>query len=101
MPEIKHHAFLFDATRCIDCRACMVACSVENNIPMNKTRIWVSGVGVNGEYPEPGARLDGVSLYALSNIRIVFRPARWEPSKNAPMARWFTTPRNALAAGIA
>ncbi len=51
MTEIKHKAYLFDATRCIDCRACMVACSVENNIEMDKTRIWVSGVGVTGEFP--------------------------------------------------
>ena len=51
MSEIKHHAFLFDATRCIDCRACMVACSVENNIEMDKTRIWVAGLGVTGEFP--------------------------------------------------
>lgn len=51
MSEIKHHAYIFDATRCIDCRACMVACSVENNIAMNKTRIWVAGVGLMGEYP--------------------------------------------------
>lgn len=51
MPEIKHKTFLFDATRCIDCRACMVACSVENKIPMNKARIWVAGVGLMGEYP--------------------------------------------------
>jgi formate dehydrogenase iron-sulfur subunit len=52
MIEIQHKAFLFDATRCIDCRACMVACSAENHIDMNKTRIWVSGVGVKGEFPE-------------------------------------------------
>ncbi len=52
MIEIKHKSMLFDATRCIDCRACMVACSAENNIPMNKTRIWVSGVGLIGEYPD-------------------------------------------------
>jgi len=51
MTEIKHKAFIFDATRCIDCRACMVACSVENNIPMNKTRIWVAGDGVIGKFP--------------------------------------------------
>jgi len=51
MTEIKHHAYLFDATRCIDCRACMVACSVENDIGMDKTRIWVAGLGVIGEYP--------------------------------------------------
>ncbi|MFH2040873.1 MAG: 4Fe-4S dicluster domain-containing protein [Chloroflexota bacterium] len=52
MSEIINHAFLFDATRCIDCRACMVACSVENNIPMNKTRIWVAGNGIKGEFPK-------------------------------------------------
>jgi formate dehydrogenase iron-sulfur subunit len=51
MSEIQHHTLLFDATRCIDCRACMVSCSVENNIPMNKTRIWVSGIGLKGDYP--------------------------------------------------
>jgi formate dehydrogenase iron-sulfur subunit len=45
-------AFLLDVTRCIDCRACMVACSVENSVPMDDTRIWVSGSGVFGVYPE-------------------------------------------------
>jgi Fe-S-cluster-containing dehydrogenase component len=52
MTEIKQKAYLFDATRCIDCRACMVACSVENNIEMDKTRIWVAGIGVKGKYPD-------------------------------------------------
>jgi Fe-S-cluster-containing dehydrogenase component len=51
MTDIAHKAFLFDASRCIDCRACMVACSVENQIPMNKTRIWVAGAGLKGEFP--------------------------------------------------
>jgi formate dehydrogenase iron-sulfur subunit len=51
MTDIKHKAFLFDATRCIDCRACMVACSVENKIEMDKTRIWVAGIGLKGEFP--------------------------------------------------
>jgi Fe-S-cluster-containing dehydrogenase component len=52
MTEIKHHAYLFDATRCIDCRACMVACSVENTIEMDKTRIWLAGLGVTGVFPD-------------------------------------------------
>ena len=51
MTDISHQAFLFDATRCIDCRACMVACSVENNIEYDKTRIWVAGRGIIGEFP--------------------------------------------------
>jgi formate dehydrogenase iron-sulfur subunit len=52
MTDIKHKAFLFDATRCIDCRACMVACSVENKIDIDKTRIWVAGIGLKGEFPK-------------------------------------------------
>jgi formate dehydrogenase iron-sulfur subunit len=52
MANIREHAYLFDATRCIDCRACMMACSVENNIDMDKTRIWVAGVGILGTYPD-------------------------------------------------
>lgn len=51
MSTIKQHAYLFDATRCIDCRACMIACSVENEVPVNDTYIWVSGEGILGEYP--------------------------------------------------
>ncbi len=52
MSEVKPHAYLFDATRCIDCRACMIACSVENNVPMNDSYIWLAGMGVMGTYPE-------------------------------------------------
>jgi len=52
MAPIQPQAFLFDATRCIDCRACMVACSAENNVPMDDTRVWVSGTGVTGTYPK-------------------------------------------------
>lgn len=45
------YGFLIDASRCIDCRACLVACSVENNVPMKNTRIWIHDTGVMGEYP--------------------------------------------------
>jgi Fe-S-cluster-containing dehydrogenase component len=48
---IKQHAYLFDATRCIDCRACMIACSVENQSPMGDSYIWLTGAGVLGTYP--------------------------------------------------
>ncbi len=51
MPTKNHYAFIIDAARCIDCRACLVACSVENNVPMNHTRIWVHDQGVQGSWP--------------------------------------------------
>jgi len=45
------YGFLIDASRCIDCRACLVACSVENNVPMTSTRIWIIDSGIIGEFP--------------------------------------------------
>jgi tetrathionate reductase subunit B len=52
MPQKNHYAFVIDVTRCIDCRACLVACSVENNVPMDHTRIWVHDQGVQGNWPD-------------------------------------------------
>jgi tetrathionate reductase subunit B len=52
MSNKNHYAFVIDVARCIDCRACLVACSVENNVPLDHTRIWVHDQGVQGEWPE-------------------------------------------------
>ncbi|HMK07667.1 MAG TPA: 4Fe-4S dicluster domain-containing protein [Anaerolineales bacterium] len=52
MSETTPLAILFDATRCIDCRACMVACSAENEVAMDDTRIWLTGAGVIGRFPQ-------------------------------------------------
>lgn len=46
------YGFLIDASRCIDCRACLVACSVENNVSMSNTRIWIKDTGLMGSFPE-------------------------------------------------
>lgn len=51
MATIKRYGFVIDVSRCIDCRACLVACSVENNVPMDHTRIWVHDLQVQGEFP--------------------------------------------------
>ncbi len=52
-PRTNHtHGFLIDASRCIDCRACLVACSVENNVPMDHTRIWIKDTDILGEFPD-------------------------------------------------
>ncbi len=44
--------FLIDASLCIDCRACLVACSVENDVPLAHTRIWINETGVQGQFPD-------------------------------------------------
>jgi len=51
MATIKKYGFVIDVARCIDCRACLVACSVENKVPEDHTRIWVHDLQVQGEFP--------------------------------------------------
>jgi tetrathionate reductase subunit B len=51
MADKKRYGFVIDISRCIDCRACLVACSVENQVPMNHTRIWVHDLGLQGTFP--------------------------------------------------
>jgi tetrathionate reductase subunit B len=51
MANVKKYGFVIDPRRCIDCRACLVACRAENNVPLDHTRIWVYDTGVKGEFP--------------------------------------------------
>jgi len=46
------YGFMIDASLCIDCRACLVACSVENNVSMKHTRIWINETGVQETFPD-------------------------------------------------
>ena len=59
------YGFLIDASRCIDCRACLVACSAENNVPMKSTRIWIKDSTVTGEFPDLKSLHSTIPLYAL------------------------------------
>lgn len=49
---MANFGFLIDASRCIDCRACLIACSIQNEMPPANTRIWIKDTGVLGSYPE-------------------------------------------------
>lgn len=53
MPK-KRYGFVVQQNLCIDCKACMVACSVENNIRTGKHRNWVQTLGPTGTFPELG-----------------------------------------------
>ena len=46
------YGFLIDISHCIDCRSCMVACSVQNDVPMDVTRIWIKDTGITGDFPD-------------------------------------------------
>ena len=38
----RRWAFVMEPDRCIDCEACMIACSVENEVPLGQHRNWIS-----------------------------------------------------------
>jgi len=52
MADKKRYGFVIDVSRCIDCRACLVACRVENEVPLPHTRIWVKDQGLQGTFPD-------------------------------------------------
>ena len=37
----KKYAIVIDSSKCIDCKACMIACKVENNVPEGSWRNWI------------------------------------------------------------
>ena len=45
MTKRKKYVIIVDAAKCIDCKACMVACKVENNVPEG---FWRNGINVLG-----------------------------------------------------
>jgi tetrathionate reductase subunit B len=47
----KRYAFVIDPARCIDCRACLVACRAEWKVPAGFSRIWVHSDGPKGTFP--------------------------------------------------
>jgi tetrathionate reductase subunit B len=52
MADKRRYGFVIDVSRCIDCRACLVACRAENNVALPDTRIWVKDMGVQGAFPD-------------------------------------------------
>ena len=54
---MSRYAMVIDSARCVDCRACMVACTAENDVPVGKHRNWVT-TKLKGEYPQLSMRME-------------------------------------------
>jgi len=52
----KRYAIVLDTEKCIDCKACTVACKAENNVPLGQEnyRNWVDEEELRGTYPVLG-----------------------------------------------
>ena len=54
---MKRYGIVLDPARCVDCKACMVACTAENDVPLGKHRNWVPST-LQGTYPELSMRIE-------------------------------------------
>jgi Fe-S-cluster-containing dehydrogenase component len=50
LPKSKRLALAIDSRKCIDCKACVVACRAENAVPVGKSRNWLNQE-LKGEWP--------------------------------------------------
>jgi tetrathionate reductase subunit B len=48
---MSRYAMVLDPARCVDCKACMVACTAENDVEVGYHRNWVRAA-VKGSFPE-------------------------------------------------
>lgn len=51
------YGMVIEASRCMDCRACMIACTAENDVPIGKHRNWVTSTE-RGRFPELSMRIE-------------------------------------------
>jgi len=51
--ELKSYVMVVDINKCIGCGNCVVACKIENDVPMNfrLSRTWIEGYAVKEEIP--------------------------------------------------
>jgi len=47
--KTKKYAMFIDTSKCYDCKACMIACKVENNVPDGFWRNWVKSNSIDCE----------------------------------------------------
>jgi tetrathionate reductase subunit B len=47
----KRYVLVIDSRKCIDCKACLVACRAENNVPLGYSRNWINEER-RGEWPK-------------------------------------------------
>ena len=53
----KRYALVIDSRKCINCKACVVACKAENGVPVGKFRNWITEER-RGTYPHLMATFD-------------------------------------------
>ncbi len=78
----KRYALVVDSRRCINCKACIVACRAENRVPLGKSRDWIVEER-HGEWPKISAVFEPEQCHhceSPSCVRVCPTGASWQRS---------------------
>lgn len=62
----RRYALVIDSRKCINCKACVVACKAENNVPLGKFRNWIDEE-TRGEFPQLMASFEPEQCHHCAN----------------------------------
>jgi tetrathionate reductase subunit B len=76
----KQYALVIDSRRCINCKACIVACRAENGVPLGKNRLWI-GEEHRGTWPQISASFEPEQCHHCARpscVRVCPTGASWK-----------------------
>jgi len=76
----RRYALVLDSRKCINCKACVVACKAENGVPVGKFRNWI-GEEKRGKWPNLMAQFDPEQCHHCENpscVRVCPTGASWQ-----------------------
>ncbi|HLO66453.1 MAG TPA: 4Fe-4S dicluster domain-containing protein [Holophaga sp.] len=62
----RRYVMVLDSRKCIDCKACVVACKAENDVPLGRFRNWINAER-SGFYPRLRASFDPEQCHHCEN----------------------------------
>jgi Fe-S-cluster-containing dehydrogenase component len=78
----KRYAIVIDSRKCINCKACVVACRAENRVPLGASRDWI-GEEHRGAWPKLFAAYEPEQCHHCMNpscVRVCPTGASWQRS---------------------
>ena len=78
--KTKRYAMVLDSRKCIDCKACVVACKAENDVPIGVFRNRIN-VEKSGEYPHLRTSFDPEQCHHCEHascVRVCPTGASWQ-----------------------
>lgn len=76
----KRYAMAIDAQKCINCKACVVACRAENGVPIGQSRNWIASE-IRGAYPRLLATYEPEQCHHCADpacVRVCPTGASWQ-----------------------